>query len=257
MSVDTALDWIARLTACSLVVQTAELLLVRESFSEHGIYRQALLHADLRGAPRWLRTPLAAALRYEVFSRILRLQLFLCGVTLLLGCTPLLAFCFLIALLVCVRFGGSYNGGSDSMTLLTLLALAVAGCIPNTTAQRAAVYYIAVQTCLSYFLAGVVKMREPSWRTGHALMSFLSLNRYGAPELALRLVQRPGFASLASFVLIAFECTFPFALLQSSWALLYMAFGLFFHALNSWALGLNRFLWAWAATYPALWYVSQ
>jgi hypothetical protein len=257
MSITVVLDWIARLSACSLLVQTLELWKVRASFSERGIYRQAELRRDLVALPSWLRTPLAVALGEHAFLHALRLQLVLCGVTLLLGCTPVLIVSFLLALLVCVRFGGSYNGGSDSMTLLTLLALAVAGGVPSTTAQRAAVYYIAVQTCLSYFLAGVVKLREASWHNGHALASFVQLTRYGAPAEAKQLAQHAWFPSLAGFVLIAFECSFPFALLLPRWAQLYLALGVCFHALNSWLLGLNRFLWAWTATYPAIWYVSQ
>jgi hypothetical protein len=29
-----------------------------------------------------------------------------------------------------------------------------------------------------------------------------------------------------------------------------------FHCINAYALGLNRFFWAWLAAYPALWALS-
>lgn len=257
MTAPQCLDWVARLCACSLLVQTGELWFSRDSFSERGIYREAELHRELVGLPSGLRALLSALLRFDLFLILLKTQLALAVATLLFGCSPLLLLSFLIALLVCVRFRGSYNGGSDSMTLLTLLSLALAGCIPNPTVQRACVYYIAVQTCLSYFLAGVVKIKEPSWRSGSALVTFVRLQRYAVPQPARRWLEVPWLAGVTSTLLVTFECTFPFALWQPRWALIYLALGLCFHLANSWLFGLNRFLWAWAATYPAVWFVSQ
>jgi hypothetical protein len=50
---------------------------------------------------------------------------------------------------------------------------------------------------------------------------------------------------------IAFECAFPLALID---ARLLSLLGIAFHVVNARVLGLNRFLWAWLAAYPALWF---
>ena len=56
---------------------------------------------------------------------------------------------------------------------------------------------------------------------------------------------------------IGFECLFPLAWFDPRLCLLLMAAGAGFHLLNSYVFGLNRFLFAWLAAYPALWFCSQ
>jgi len=36
-----------------------------------------------------------------------------------------------------------------------------------------------------------------------------------------------------------------------------LAIGAAFHLANAFAFGLNRFLWAWLAAYPALWFWAR
>jgi hypothetical protein len=57
----------------------------------------------------------------------------------------------------------------------------------------------------------------------------------------------------ASWLVIVFECAFPLVLwVRPQGAALLLACGLAFHLCNALVLGLNRFLWAWLAGYPAL-----
>jgi hypothetical protein len=55
---------------------------------------------------------------------------------------------------------------------------------------------------------------------------------------------------------ILFECGFPLALLRPELSLVFLGGGLLFHLLIAYQLQLNRFFWAWLATYPAVYWAS-
>jgi hypothetical protein len=169
--------------------------------------------------------------------------------------------CIFLALstaLVCLRWRGTYNGGSDYMTLLILLALSLAfSATTHRFAASAALGYIAVQSTLSYFVAGVAKIRHREWRSGEALAQLLGSSLYGLPQLARDASAHRGFCRVAAWAVLLFECGFPFVLLGQWFCLALLAVGLLFHLANVYALGLNRFFWAWLASYPAILYVAS
>lgn len=147
-----------------------------------------------------------------------------------------LGLCFdrrwaLVALLTTIWIGwgfrGTFNGGSDNMTVVVLCALLW---------PAGGRLYLAVQLCLSYFVAGVVKLRQPSWWDGTALRAFLG----------------PGWPAWVGWGVIVWECLFPLALVSRGFAGGFCAVGVAFHLANCRLLGLNRFLWIWLAAYPAL-----
>lgn len=123
-----------------------------------------------------------------------------------------------ITLLTAIRFGGSLNGGSDAMTMVVLSSRLVPW---GRT-------YLAVQLTLSYFVAGLVKLRMPEWRSGRALTALTGL---------------PGWLTWPTLL---WECSFP---LVWFWPIPYLTAGVLFHFLNIKKLGLNRFFWIWLAAY--------
>ncbi len=140
--------------------------------------------------------------------------------------------------LIAVRWRGTFNGGSDCMTFQILAACFVASIFNgHAQVQTAALFYIGAQVLLSYFVAGVAKLREPEWRNGHSLAQFLGRSR------PLRLL---------SWLTIGFECAAPLCLLSPAICAAYLATALAFHVLNFYFFGLNRFVFVWAAGYPAL-----
>jgi hypothetical protein len=172
------------------------------------------------------------------------------------------ALLFATVLLVSLRFRGSYNGGSDAMTRVVLLGLTVARCQDSPPAAQRwgalGLGYIAAQLVLSYWVAGVAKLRHASWRDGRALTSLIQVRQYVVPALLTRLLSAPARARPLSWGLIAFECAFPITLLSGARAApLMLALGATFHVAIALGLGLNRFLWAWLSAYPALWFWSQ
>jgi hypothetical protein len=258
MTLAEALSWSTRLCAASVALQTLELLAIRESFSERGVWRLSTLSSELEALPRPLRWLALRCLSYRPFLALLALQLAACLWLLARGPAPALLLLLLVTLLVCVRFRGSFNGGSDAMTMLVLLGLSAGTLFPDRPrVALGGLGYIALQTTLSYFVAGALKLKQPSWRRGRALPAFFELPRYGVPSSARALAKTPVLARAAAWGILLFECAFPLALLGPQLCAPLVAAALAFHLLNSALFGLNRFLWAWAAAYPALYYVIQ
>src|SRR5688572_29794397 len=241
-TLDRTLEVCTRLVALSVALQTLELLWLRRAFSDRGIWQPRL--SASAGAPRALAS--ASGL-----SLVLCLQLALALLVSARGPSPLLLMLALTQLLIVVRLHGPFNGGSDALTLLSLICLGIASSVtPGSLISQLVLGYLVAQLTLSYFVAGVAKLAQRSWREGTALARFAALPKYGVPGRAQAWLARPGAGRLSSWSVLLFECSFPLALLGPRVALAYLSVGALFHVLNAALFGLNRFLWAWVALYP-------
>jgi hypothetical protein len=236
LSLTDALSWSSRLVALSVALQMLELLWLRRARAEGGPL------AALGAGNSWL----------------LWLALTLALWLLVAGASPLLLALFVSYLWLIARLGAPFNGGSDALTALSLLMLGGASLLPRESLiMKGALAYLGVQTMLSYFVAGVTKLKERGWRRGSALLHFASLPKYGVPRRAVLLLRKPGVARAVSWLILLFECSFPLALISPSVCLAYLSMGATFHAANAALFGLNRFLFSWLALYPLLLALSQ
>ncbi|MEO8843265.1 MAG: HTTM domain-containing protein [Kofleriaceae bacterium] len=241
-----AVLWMARAAALATTVAALELIVVHRAFGESGVYRWSTLRREL---PPALRAPAGLVFSTPGTWLILVAQL-ASGLALpwtTCAIAPWIAFA--ATLLIAMRFRGSYNGGSDSMLVVVLLALAVA-----RTDERfalAGLGYAAVQLVMSYAISGWAKVRDPQWRTGTALDVLVRLPHYGVPPRLVAMLSSRA-ARPASFAMLAFECAFPIALADVRVCVAMLAIATLFHLTNAVVFGLNRFLWAWLAAFPAL-----
>ncbi|HET6335280.1 MAG TPA: hypothetical protein VFG30_18775 [Polyangiales bacterium] len=251
-----ALAWVARGVALALVLQTVELWQLRALFSERGVWRWSILRAEHATLPALLRWPFGFVLPYQPFLALLAVRAALATWMLISGSPALAPVLLFTQLAICVRFRGAFNGGSDYMSVLVLLALSFA---QTPLLTRAALAYVAVQTTLSYSIAGFAKLKSAAWRDGRALRSFveLAVERHGAPRWLLDRLTTGRRSQLLALGVIAFECSFPLAWSDPRVCAAYLALGLGFHLANSVVFGLNRFFFAWAAAYPAVFFCSQ
>ncbi len=166
---------------------------------------------------------------------------------------------FGIALLLLFRWRGAFNGGSDFMTLVglsgLLIAQALAAAGEPVLGWRAGLWYVTLQSLTSYFVSGWVKLLRPEWRTGRALPVFLDTGVYG-PIAPGSVYRHPAVARGVAWLFTVWEGLFPLALLDLRLAVFFCASGAVFHYLVFWFFGLNRFFWAWLATYPAVLYCA-
>lgn len=202
------------------------------------------------GLARWISFPVFRGIN---FLRILgALALLGFDTTENLLAPYLWIYMFVSHVLICLRFLGSFNGGSDFMILQVLAALCFQSIFPSQI--KAALLYIAVQLSLSYFLAGVAKAKNADWLRGKALGGFILQSLYRKhPDLIL-LAKKDGLLRLASYSVLSFELLFPAVWGAPQLAYIFLGVGAIFHIANFWIFGLNRFFFAWLSAYPALVY---
>ena len=162
---------------------------------------------------------------------------------------------FVLAVLLLLRWRGAFNGGSDFMTLVGLTGLLLAHGLGTFTepaeAWRIALWYVTLQSLGSYFVSGWIKFMRPEWRSGQALTVFLNEAVHG-PLPDKSIFRSPMVARMCSWSFILWEGLFPLALWSFHVAAVFCAVAAVFHFLVYWFFGLNRFVWAWLSTFPAI-----
>lgn len=159
-----------------------------------------------------------------------------------------------LGLLLLRRFDGPYNGGADRMGLLVLSCLCATHFAPTPLLKEASFGYLAAQLVLSYFMSGWVKVVNPAWRCGEALVEVFAYSAYPVSESLRGWAARPRLLWAMGWAVMLFELAFPLALIHPASLAVALVIAALFHLANACLFGLNRFLWAWLAAYPALWW---
>lgn len=242
------------LLAWSVGLQTLEYLRMGEAASERGLWAWSVQRRDVPQA--WIRRLLDVLFAPRVHQAHLWLRLLALVALAVWGANlPLVAFLFVGHVLISIRWRGAFNGGSDFMTLVVLTGLLIAQVaavfVNPVLAWQAGLWYITIQSVTSYFMSGCVKTLRPEWRSGAAMTIFLNAAIYG-PLSPHHWLRKPWLAWLGSWAFIVWEACFPLALLHPVLAIGFCSVAAVFHFLVFWFFGLNRFFWAWMASFPAI-----
>ncbi len=253
MSEILTLQLIARLAGFVALLQTAELLSLQSWFGADGVWDWRTLRGDYEDSNFVIRTLLDRYLGNLSFKFMLWFRLIVCLFVMARPDFLGISILFLTGFATSARFRGSFNGGSDSMTLLTLISVAVGFVRPASAFYaHSGICMLAAFSILSYTTAGLSKLRNPKWRDGRAFAQLVT--QWQGPR-ARRLPN--GFAKFASWTTLAFECLFAFSLTGEAICVGFLTAGVVFHWLNHRTLALNRFFWAWIITYPAILAVAR
>ena len=236
MSLEPALATITYLVGFSLFLGAIELLyLCRDKlFTEVWSFQN--LQSELK---------IEKVFSLNGFRNLLMLEIVLTTALYFYPSALVVGLLLLIHLLVCMRFRGTFNGGSDMLTVVVLTGLLIAYC----GYAKAGLIYIAIHTLFSYFKAGLVKLRQPDWRRGHAVSAFLKRSLFADVQN----FEIP-FAKFLGWGLIVFELSSLLLLLQPQIVWIYFGIAIFFHFVNYLIFGLNRFFWIWLSAWPAVIY---
>ncbi|MBN9795558.1 hypothetical protein DMP17_44380 [Pseudonocardia sp. TMWB2A] len=151
------------------------------------------------------------------------------------------------------------SDGSDHASFVAQVGVALArGAGGSPPSIDAGLWFVALSSAMAYTAAGVAKLMSPGWRSGDAVLGVVRLRVYGDPALARYLDRVPGCGRGLEVAVVALECGFGLAWADRSgrtaWAVVLAS--LSFHLANARVMGLNRFLTAFAATYPAVLYTA-
>ena len=248
------------LFAWSLGLQTLEYLRMGQATSERGLWAWSIQRRDV--PEPWIRRGLDVLFLPPVHAVHLLLRMLAVCVLAVWGASlPLVLFLFVGNVLILIRWRGAFNGGSDFMTLVVLTGLLIAQVgmcwLEPMQAWKAGLWYITIQSVTSYFMSGWVKTLRPEWRSGDAMTVFLNAAIHG-PLSPNHVLRKPWVACLGSWAFMVWEACFPLALLHPLLAIGFCSVAAVFHFLVFWFFGLNRFFWAWLASFPAIvWCSSQ
>lgn len=189
------------------------------------------------------------------FKYIALLQIILAFINPLFTHWFILLILLILHVLVCIRFRGIFNGGSDMMAVVVMTGLIINLANISTTAQNLGLIYIAIHGVYSYFKAGLVKIRDMHWRQGTSIAVFFSQSLY--PDVryfANWLDTKPQLCKYISWSIIIFELSALAIPIFPAFALSFFFMAMSFHFLNYLAFGLNRFFWTWLSAWPAIIY---
>jgi len=252
MTIDFTITLSFALLSLSLIVQSFEMFSLCKTLDSNSPWSWNHVRNDFINCPSIILFSLDQVYKNN-FKLLILLQI---GLSLCLPVFPRFIIPLLIItyFLIALRFRGNFNGGSDAMTMATLVSLAFSLVELKTPIGF---YLLAFHCTLSYFTAGIVKLKNKSWRSGSALQVFLTHSNYPVPAKVQKLAKQKIFISISSLLVIFFECTFPLVWLFPKFTGLYIILAIFFHIINYFCLGLNRFVFAWLASYPALFFCTQ
>ena len=260
MSELQAVDGLSLLLGVSLLVQTFEFFRIQNEMTGEGVWAWSVLKKELpQNSPSVNRL---FDFLFQEKIHLIHLCARLLGALLLIAVGSnlwLMLFLFFSHVSLLFRFRGAFNGGSDFLSLLVITGLLLAHLChlidPMALGYKAGLWYITLHTISSYFVSGWVKFKRREWRDGSALVMFLDGGIYG-PLSANSFFRLKPVGMLCSWSFMAWEGLAPFLLLSSDLAMVYCLIAACFHFLVFWFFGLNRFFWAWCASFPALIYCS-
>ena len=257
-SPEAAFVLVIRIGAVGVLLTSIELIVDRRllwtgglmSWTVGQVRRRYLVHGLTGAAFDWL-------LRYPNVLGMLALRAALAAVILfgpdrlVLGPILVPAIALLLALFTLRNPYGL--DGADQMFLILFVGGALPCLDPNPFTRTIYLWFVAFQACLSYTTAGIAKATAGGWWDGSYLTGVFATRMYGAAGFARALRKYPPLAKTLSLALITWESLFPLSLIApEEVTAAFLIVGCGFHVANAFLMGLNTFLWAFLATYPAI-----
>lgn len=246
------------------------------AFQKNRPWQWPSLRKDFWNLPSWLEFVFEKAIPHPLFS-LSRVALAICLMAVSIEILILLPleldprwltpktfqsqiwmvwFLVISQFLLCLRWRGNFNGGSDHMSLIVLITTGLALLPMSHKISEGAFLYLGVQSTLSYFISGWIKIKKRNWREGKALTEFLKQSIYKPGPLEKKISSHSGFSQILSWFTMIFEMSIVLALFFPNVLMAYLALAACFHLANFYFFGLNRFFWVWISTYPAVIHLS-
>jgi len=253
----SAIYWTKQFIAFAVILQTIELIKIKDAYSDTGVWRWQDLKKEFKIFSKFHQQVLEYFLSTKNFILLLKFRIILASVLLFYTNSLILVLLLITTVLIALRWRGTFNGGSDYVTVLILSALTLGSFFSYSEKVSIAIlFYIAIQVVSSYFIAGLVKLRKANWRSGLALKGFISSTIFNDNRFTKFISGNSILLLFFSWVLIIFEISFVFTLFDPIICLCFLGLALFFHVGNFYIFGLNRFIFAWLSCYPALYFCS-
>jgi hypothetical protein len=244
------------------LVSALELLRAYRAFQDDGLFSWKVARLRRRRAVR----PVLSLGRH-IFSWPGILALLSCRVATALACIVcaclgpvpalLLAAYVVTGCLLVLRTHHAADGAEQFMHI-TAMACLVAVISRGSLAGEIGLFFLSAELSLAYATSALVKIVRSEWRSGQFLTEIFASETFGRRWAFKFLTARPQRAKWTSQVVIYGEllcCLAPWSPPHMAWALL--AGAALFHIGVGVTMGLNMFVFAFAAAFPAAVYTSR
>lgn len=257
--------WLSVVLVCiGVVIDTLEYMVVAPHYSSGGIYSGRIL----RTRYNYAQAPVLRGLHDRLFSdtafkMLLIVRLIFVGLLFVPGGGDYYYAGCLFVIMVTgffTSYRSIYGGdGSNQMQNVVLFGVIASLLIdPVSGLRMIGVWFIVLQSCLSYSASGWSKLLSHTWRSGAAVFLIFNTATYGLKPVAKFLNGKKYLQKFLSWSVMIFEVIFPVVLiLPPKGALLLLFIGLTFHLGNAVIMGLNTFFWSFFATYPLVMVVNK
>lgn len=257
MNLENTILLMTRLVGITMLLQGFEIFSLTRRREFFAVWSDRNLKTEFAKSLPFADLLMACFLSQNAFRGVALFQILAAFSCLCFPSPLIIVLLFCTQLIICVRFRGTFNGGSDMMLFVVLTGLFFATFFKNPDIQKWGPIYVAIHLGYSYFKAGLAKIIRREWRTGAALPAFLERSLFpDMRRLGAWLRDQKTLSFILCWLVLIFELgavTLPF---QGSWTFSYFATALAFHLAVFFAFGLNRFFWAWLCAWPTIFYCS-
>lgn len=244
-----------------LAMSALELLFLISTKKISPIWSWSILKNEISSAvyPPFLKIPFLYLWLDKNFILVPIFQIVLILISWKIQTPTIWCLLFLFKQIEHVRFRGTFNGGSDMMTLVVLTGLGLQYSKLSHIFSNIGFIYISIHLIWSYIKAGLVKISNSEWRSGKAITIFLKrsiLYQYQS-EFKKKLISNLRISKFLALIVLFFELSLPLALLNQATFLFYFSLAIVFHFFIYYFFGLNRFLIFWLSAWPSIYVVNS
>jgi hypothetical protein len=261
--IDRAFRSVELLTAVGATISALEMIAASRSYDDKGLLAWPITRTRLPGLVRGLGRHLDTVLSYPRVVGVMQTRV-LSGLGLL---SPVasrrsraVALAGMTASGAAMQLRANYGAdGSDHFAFINFATALVEKLFPDDRkAREFALAFIAAQSCMAYFTSGAVKMTSPVWRNGDAITGIFRTRTYGDSFFYKLCRDYPVLAKVMAWTVMVSEVAFPLVLVAPKpVARGILLSGIVFHLGNARFMGLNRFLWSFTGSYPAVAYFAR
>lgn len=266
IEITQAIELTAQLVAIVILIDTIETFFNIKEFRNNGIFSWKWLrqYKGITQRRRVIRKFADLFFGFRVWFSLLTLR-WLAAISILFF--PNQGWISSVALLILFIFGCLANFrrmpyrplAPLRFTLIIIGALFLQSLVPTETVTKACLWFIALQSCLSYATAGFVKLFNKDWLDGTGVLKAVnSKNLLVTKHSAIFFQKFPIISKFFNYFTLIIECLFPLVLVVGSpFFFIFLIWGVLFHFTNVVLLRLNNYFWAWISTYPAIIFIAQ
>lgn len=260
-----AIIWMLRFLAVYILIDSAEKLSVSREFGSGGLFDWRVMRQNGYFKKRNAVCVQLADLIFNYYSWLGLIIMRGCaGLTLLLApgydalAQIMLLIVFVTGSLINLRNAPFGAETENRFALMIAGALLLRGLVPTPLVTHACLWFIALQSCLSYVTAGAAKLLNAEWRNGNGIGHVFDSPGLVVPgKTTYWLRQHNTFGKWLTWGTLGMECFFPLALIGQPFLWLFLVWGVLLHAAIAIFIRLGKFFWIWIAAYPAIIFVAH